>query len=104
MVRYLSWMFYPFTVKTEESGERTLFNASGRFSAKTTNENGKSDEVAVSSEGIGGGGAYRVNWNGEPVPLGKFYGKLREDGWLEKAVEHTQKAFAHIEAEGKFLG
>lgn len=95
----------PSTLSQEECGERTLFNASKRFPAKGVD--GKVDGVtgvAESSDGVLGGGAYRVNWNGEPVAIGKQYKQMREDGWAEKAIEHTHKAWADIETTGHFSG
>jgi hypothetical protein len=84
-----------------------LFNASKRFPAHS--EDRKGDEgkpgairVAESSNGVVGGGTYRVNWNGEPVPLGKQYKKMREDGWAEKMLQHTFKVWEDIETKGKF--
>jgi len=98
---------FPSTLSREESGERTLFNASKRFPARS--EHGKDDEgrdgaigIAESSDGVIGGGAYRVNWNGEPVPLGKQYKKMREDVWMEKMLQHTFKVWEDIETKGKF--
>lgn len=94
----------PSTVGREENGERTLFCASRRFPARggTGKGNGVEIGIAESSDGVHGGGAYRVNWNGEPVALGKQYPKMREDGWAEKMVQHTFKAWEDIEMKGKF--
>ncbi|KUJ23876.1 uncharacterized protein LY89DRAFT_633581 [Mollisia scopiformis] len=99
----------PSTVPCEESGERTLFNASKRFPPKSVD--GKANiaaagaiGVAESSDGVLGGGSYRVNYNGEQVAIGKQYKKMREDGWAEKSVQHTLKCFEDIEATGHFSG
>jgi len=54
--------------------------------------------------GVLGGGAYRVNWNGEQVLTPKQYGKLREEGWFDKAVNHPLKVFEEIEAGKAFTG
>lgn len=96
------------TLSGEESGARTLFYASPRFPPRAADgevASSKSLEgigLAESSDGIVGGGAYRTNWNGEKVATGKQYEKLREEGWLGKAVEHTLNAFKEIEAGRKF--
>jgi hypothetical protein len=98
----------PMTLSGEESGARTLFYASPRFPPRAADgevASSKSLEgigLAESSDGIVGGGAYRTNWNGEKVATGKQYEKLREEGWLGKAVEHTLNAFKEIEAGRKF--
>jgi hypothetical protein len=98
----------PIALSEPESGQRTLFNASNRFpplpldgkamDVKPEGEIG----VAESSNGIVGGGAYRVNYNGEQVATPHNYQQLREDGWLEKVVEHTLKAWEVIKAHDKF--
>ncbi|KAF4635829.1 hypothetical protein G7Y89_g2267 [Cudoniella acicularis] len=74
-----------YTVPQDECGQRVIFHTSDRFPPRVAKDvgNGKNNEdieVATSSDGILGGGAYRVNWNGEMVPTGKNYGKLREEG------------------------
>jgi hypothetical protein len=98
----------PMSLAPEECGARTLFNVSPRFPPRTLD--GKAADlvnagpigVAESSDGIVGGGAYRVNYNDEQVPTPKQYKKMREDGWLDKCVEHTLKAFEVIGAGGVF--
>lgn len=94
----------PMTLSGDECGARTLFNASSRFPPRLPD--GKPAEVkdvgpigvAESSDGILGGGAYRVNYNNEQVATGSQYKKLREGGWLDKCVKHTFKAWEEIEA------
>lgn len=46
-----------------------------------------------SSDGGRGGGAYRVNWNGDEVPLGKGYKNIRLDEVSKRVWEHTMKVF-----------
>lgn len=86
---------------------RTLFTTSKRFPAAL--EDGKGNEggagaigIAESSDGVFGGGAYRVNWNREPVRLGKQYKKMREDGSAEKMLQYTFKVWEDIEKKSKF--
>jgi hypothetical protein len=98
-----------FAVSADKVGERLLFNASERYPARLAN--GKSVvqkpggiEVAESSDGVVGGGAYRVNSEGEQVATEKQYKKLREEGWLDKVVAHTLKVFEEIQAGRVFTG
>jgi len=98
---------FPVTLGSEECGARTLFNASERFPARSVD--GKVEEVgeigvAEASDGVVGGGAYRVNYNNEMVATGKDYAKLREEGWKEKVVSHTLEVFQEIEAGRVFEG
>ena len=91
-------------VPERESGERVLFLASGRYPAragegvKVEEKTEEGVEVARSSDGVLGGGAYRVNWDGEEVPLKKNYPELRREGFGEKAWGHTMEALTKIEA------
>jgi len=99
-----SWLF---SVPQAECGERVLFLASSRFPPRSTAEVPKSKgggEIAVSSDGIVGGGAYRSNWNGEIIPTKKTYKKLREEGMSERCWTHTMQAFKDIEAGKVFTG
>lgn len=95
------------SVPREESGERVLFLASSRFPPRGTAEvaQGAGDgEAAVSSDGVVGGGAYRIDWNGEVMPMKKTYARLREEGMLERSWAHTMQAFEDIEAGRVFTG
>lgn len=100
----------PFTVPQVECGERVIFLASSRYPARPSKSTGgipKSEgdvEIAISSDGVVGGGAYRGNWNGKAVPLGKAYEKLREEGLSERVWSHTMEAFKEIEAGKVFTG
>ncbi|KAI9727612.1 MAG: hypothetical protein M1834_008052 [Cirrosporium novae-zelandiae] len=116
--RWARWMWrflvapvvWPLAVPTMECGERVLFLASPRFPARplnSTEETSKSAsnfEIAISSDGMVGGGAYRVTWNGEIIPTGKAYEKIREEGLSERVWNHTMKAFGEIEAGNFFTG
>jgi NAD(P)-dependent dehydrogenase (short-subunit alcohol dehydrogenase family) len=89
----------------EECAQRVLFLASNRFPArdeKATGEKLDGVEVAESSDGVRGGGAYRVNWNGEIIPVKKNYEQLRGNGWGEKVVAHTQEVFRSVDAGLQF--
>jgi hypothetical protein len=52
--------------------------------------------------GVYGGGAYRTNWDGEVVPLGKGYKKISREEVREKVWDHTMRAFQEISAGGHF--
>jgi hypothetical protein len=104
-----------FTVPRGESGARIIFNVSSRFPArpKSENVNGSAKsgyggqqkvEIASSSDGMLGGGAYRVDWDGETVPKGKIYKSLEEAGMAQKVWDHTTDAFQVIEGGGVFKG
>ena len=95
----------PFTVKRAESGARVIFNASTRFPAGPSGATSKDGlEVAKSSNSVVGGGAYRVDWNGEILPKGEVYKKLEQNGMSQKVWEHTNEAFKEISAGGVFTG
>lgn len=98
------------SVNPKECGDRVLFHTSPRFPARSTDAKAKSPaklenlNVAASSDGVVGGGAYRVNWNGEEVPLGKGYKYIRMDDVSQKVWDHTMKVFQDISARGYFYG
>jgi hypothetical protein len=101
----------PFAVPFMECGERVLFLTSPRYPARASSNNPGgvektegSLETAISSDGMVGGGAYRVTWNGETIPTGKAYEKAREQGLYERVWDHTMKAFEEIEAGKAFTG
>lgn len=82
---------------TTESGERVLFLATPRFPAhRRVEEEGEQAsmeertdsaaaaendvEIAMGMDGIRGGGAYAVNWDGETVSIKKVYKKVQRRG------------------------
>ena len=103
-------LFKLLSVNPKECGERVIFHTSPRFPARSSDVETKSlpklgnVKVALSSDGVLGGGAYRVNWNGEEVPLGKGYKNIRVDKVSKKVWEHTMKVFQDISAGGYFFG
>lgn len=102
-------LFKVIGVNPKECGDRVLFHTSGRFPARSSDAKAKlpvkleNVKVASSSDGVLGGGAYRVNWNGE-VPLGKGYKNIRIDEVSKKVWDHTMKVFQDISAGGYFDG
>jgi hypothetical protein len=108
-VRLLTLLLYLYVVPRKECGEQVVFLASPRFPARpfdtTAAVLGKragNVDVAVSSDGVLGGGAYRVNWNGETLPKTKEYKNFVEEELSEKIWNHTMKAFEVIEAGNVF--
>ncbi|PGH15520.1 hypothetical protein AJ80_05537 [Polytolypa hystricis UAMH7299] len=90
-----------FMVPIQESGERHLFAAtSGRYPPKAEGE-GMEGDVAVGSDGTKGSGSYWVSWDGEVFPENKKLGKTREEGAVEKVVQHTDEVFKQVCEEGK---
>lgn len=87
-----------------------LFHTSCQFPARSSDpkpkspENSSKAQVALSSDGILGGGAYRTNWNGEMVPLGKGYKDIRKDEVSAKVWDHTMRVFQEISTESHFSG
>ncbi|KAH7356832.1 hypothetical protein BKA65DRAFT_534615 [Rhexocercosporidium sp. MPI-PUGE-AT-0058] len=103
--RIISPFIRPFTVSQMESGNRVIFHTSPRFPARSASAGGEqlpeADgdlEIAISSDGVVGGGAYRGSWNGDVVPLGKAYADLRQSDIAERCWSHTMQAFEEIEA------
>jgi hypothetical protein len=107
-VRGLLWVCMPllrwYGVPRGECGERVLFLASDRFPARGKEIDGSEDSnaqtaagIAMGSDDVVGGGAYRVDWNGGVVPLGPKYECLRSEGFERKVWDHTMKAFEVIE-------
>jgi len=102
--------YLPMTRSPEESGNRIVFNTSSRFPARPADDkpwSSKTDdglEIATSSDGLLGGGAYRVNYDSEIIKTGNQYPKLREEGWQEKIINHTLEAFEEIKAGRAFTG
>lgn len=98
------------SVAPKECGERVLFHTSPRFPARSPDaklesvEDPSKAQVAPSSDGILGGGAYRTNWNGEVVHLGKGYKEIHKDEVSRKVWDHTISAFEGISAGGFFAG
>jgi hypothetical protein len=92
------------SVSPRECGERVVFLASARFPARNTKSGNGNLEVAMASDGVMGGGAYRVDLDNGIDLCPKNYAKLRENGMEEKVWRHTIEAFEEIEAGGVFTG
>lgn len=113
-LKVVFWVLMPllkwYGVPREECGERVLFLASGRYPARGGKVEGEvgigigrnEAGTAMGSDGVVGGGAYRVDWNGGVVPLWPTYEGLRREGFEKKVWEHTMKAFEVIESGNVF--
>ncbi|KAI7779907.1 major facilitator superfamily protein [Diaporthe eres] len=86
-----------FSVKPEEIGERVLGFSSAQFGGQQETEALKAD-VAASTNGKVGGGAYSLKHTGQVNEIGPIYEKLRASEFKEKAWDHTTSAFKAIEA------
>ncbi|KAK9481462.1 hypothetical protein V1527DRAFT_147737 [Lipomyces starkeyi] len=105
--RVLRPLFLLLSVSAKEIGDRVLFHTSPRFPARSSEGVAKSASqenvnIALSSDGILGGGAYRTKWNGDVTPLTKQYKEIDKDEVREKVWEHTTKVFQDISASGCF--
>jgi hypothetical protein len=56
----------------------------------------------MASHGVIVDGAYKVDWDGEMIPMKKNYPKIRDEGVAEKCCENTLRNFEVIEAGGVF--
>ncbi|PLB45811.1 hypothetical protein P170DRAFT_414366 [Aspergillus steynii IBT 23096] len=92
----------PFLVPIEESGERHLFAAtSGRYPPKARGEIVEpGGDMASGSDGLRGSGCYWVSWDGEVFPQNSKLDRMREQGAVEKVVQHTEEVFKRVCEEG----
>ena len=95
-----------FALSAEESGDRHLFLSGPRYpprSVRRLSEHTAAD-LAVSTDGIHGGGAYAVDQHGETSPKqnkrAKDYSGLSKD-LADRVWEHTLAVFQAIEGRGK---
>jgi NAD(P)-dependent dehydrogenase (short-subunit alcohol dehydrogenase family) len=95
----------PWQTKLEECGDRHLFFASSRFKRRTDERKKETEdiEVANASDGVVGGGAYRIGSRGEEMKNLKNYEEVKAQIY-DKVWEHTKKAFETIEKGGVFDG
>ena len=91
-----------YSVKPQEIGERILGFASNRFPARAARQaeeqNEDPSDVAKSTDGVVGGGAYSTKYDGHVNSVQETYQKLRPGNFRMKAWDHTMKAFEEIEA------
>lgn len=100
----LLWLFV--TTSPEESGQRTLYLATERFTARSQPERmtNTSGDVAMGTDGLPGGGAYSVSAQNEDNHIEQWnsYRKLREESMRQKVWEHTIRVFESIVGAEKF--
>ncbi|GAB7349561.1 hypothetical protein MBLNU459_g0256t1 [Dothideomycetes sp. NU459] len=100
LMAVLKVVLSPIMVPVEESGERHLFAAtSGRFPPKA--ESKVEEDVAIGSDGVKGSGCYWASWDGEVFPANKKLDMTRDEGAVEKVVQHTEDVFRRVCEEGK---
>jgi hypothetical protein len=90
------------SVSPSECGQRVVFLATRRFPTRGGKDS--IDGAAMASDGVKGGGAYRVDLDDDIDLCPKDYKQLREDGIEEKVWGHTVEVFEEIEAGGLFTG
>ena len=111
------WLAAPiarrFSISPSECGQRILFLATPRFTARQKKETAKDDEVtgvegdnglAMGSDGIRGSGAYAVSWDGETISTENTYKNVRGTDLARQVWDHTLRAFEEIEAGRVFTG
>lgn len=94
-------LMYPFALSEDECGQRILFLASDKYPARKTEQladmvSNKQIDIAVATDGIVGGGSYRINKDGEIFPTPDSYKTLRDRGVGALIWDHTMKAFEVI--------
>ncbi|KAH0287099.1 hypothetical protein M436DRAFT_58705 [Aureobasidium namibiae CBS 147.97] len=92
--------FLPMYLTAEEIGQRVLYLATDRFPARETEQ--KLEGCVRATDGVVGGGAYSVTYTDEINDVGKFYQKLRPEGFKESVLQHTGDVFEAIEKDGVF--
>ncbi len=88
-------------IPRDECGQRVVYHTSERFNS-VAKEAEASKDALVSTDGVRGGGAYKLDAKGVIVPLPKVYAKINKDELREKVWEHTMKVMDDIGAGGKF--
>ncbi|KAG0652225.1 Short-chain dehydrogenase reductase SAT2 [Hyphodiscus hymeniophilus] len=105
--RWFRWLFAAlkplmsrfFFVPNEECGMRVLFLGTERYPARgleRKRREEKKGEVAVGSDGVEGGGHYRIDWDGEVMESEKIFAKVKKEGLGERVVRHTESVFETI--------
>ena len=82
-------------IPLEECGARSIFLTAGKFAPQGSH--------AVGADGRIGSGAYRVDFDGETLPLNEDARHLREGGIIDMVWDHTMKTFDEIQTQGKLV-
>lgn len=89
-------------VSPEEIGQRLVYCANTeKFPPAGAQLVG--NDVVTGTDGVPGGGAYAISYTGDDATVQKHYEQLRKEGFKEKVVEHTTKAFKAIENAERFV-
>ena len=94
-----------YMTSAEDCGDIMVYLATARYPAKGTLEQGGAKtvaggvEVAKSTLGEIGGGAYGVGQKGDVAAKGKAYEKMRKEGLSKEIWDHTMETFARAEKE-----
>lgn len=86
-----------FSVPPEEIGARVTFLASDQYPARAADGKRPLERTPIATDGVLGGGAYAVNYDGKACDTAESYRHLKTQGFSDTVWEHTNKAFAVIE-------
>jgi hypothetical protein len=102
-------LMYPFALSPDECGQRVLFLASSKYPARGTVEDQNAPDhaeigIAVATDGVAGGGSYRIDKDGETLITPDSYKTLRDQGVGDSIWQHTNSAFEAIASGKPFTG
>jgi hypothetical protein len=87
-----------------EIGQRVLFLCTDSYLANGAkvdeSSNLGSGPILCATNGIEGGGAYSVTYTNEINNVESFYQHLRDQGFRESVIHHTQQVFEPVQSQG----
>ncbi|THW42694.1 hypothetical protein D6D21_05722 [Aureobasidium pullulans] len=97
---------YAIAISPKEIGERILYLSSSALPPKDFHARAgdKPIKLAMSTDGIIGGGAYACKHDAETIDVQAKYKSLRASNADEKVWEHTLSVFSQIQENGVFKG
>ncbi|THX78770.1 hypothetical protein D6D04_05547 [Aureobasidium pullulans] len=98
---------YAIAISPKEIGERILYLSSSAPPPKdfhAPHAGDKTIKLAMSTDGIIGGGAYACKHDAETIDVQEKYKSLRASKVDEKVWEHTLSVFSQIQENGVFKG
>ncbi|THY44393.1 hypothetical protein D6C98_08215 [Aureobasidium pullulans] len=97
---------YAIAISPEEIGERILYLSSSALPPKDFHAHAgdKTIKLAMSTDGIIGGGAYACKHDAETIDVQAKYKSLRASKVDERVWEHTLSVFSQIQENGVFKG
>ncbi|THY69856.1 hypothetical protein D6C87_05076 [Aureobasidium pullulans] len=97
---------YAIAISPKEIGERILYLSSSALPPKDFHAHAgdKTIKLALSTDGIIGGGAYACKHDAETIDVQAKYKSLRASKVDEKVWEHTLSVFSQIQENGVFKG